>query len=176
MANFFTSDWHLNEKRIFEFNPFFRPFKSIEEQNDIIINNCNDLVGENDTLYHLGDVAMDEEGVKLMEKIKCKNRILIIGNYDDDKLSILDRYFDEIYHNLDLKINDIDFHLNHYPVDAKEGVMNLVGHIHGLWKVQPNMINVSTDAWNYQPLDEKRIDFVSNAIKFHYDKNVFPLR
>jgi len=42
---YFTSDWHLNEKRIFEFNPFFRPFKSIEEQNETIINNCNEIVG-----------------------------------------------------------------------------------------------------------------------------------
>ena len=176
MANFYTSDWHLNEKRIFDFNPFFRPFKSVEEQNQVIINNCNSIVGEGDTLYHIGDVAMDEEGVMMMDKIKCKRRILIIGNYDEDKLPILSQYFDELLTELNIAINSRSYYVNHYPVNSDPERMNLVGHIHGLWKVQPNMINVSCDAWNYEPLDEKRINFVTTAIEKYYDKNVFPLK
>lgn len=173
---YFTADWHLNETRIGGFNPFFRPFKSVEEQNKTIIDNCNAIVGKDDILIHVGDVALDEEGVRMMDKIICQNRVLIIGNYDEDKLDLLKEYFSEIYHNKTYEINSIEYNLNHYPVNAIDGMMNIVGHIHGLWKVQPNMINVGVDAWNYEPLDTERISFVTTAIHKYYDDNVFPLR
>jgi calcineurin-like phosphoesterase family protein len=175
MSYFLTSDWHLNETRIGpDFNPFFRPFKSIQEQNETIINNCNAMVGKKDTLIHVGDVSIDAEGVNLLSQINCKNKILIIGNYDEDKLDLLKPHFKEIHETLDIKINKVKYHINHYPNKALPNVMNIVGHIHGLWKVQPNMINVGVDAWNYEPLDEKRIQFVTNAIAKYYDNNVFP--
>ena len=53
--------------------------------------------------------------------------------------------------------------------------MNIVGHIHGLWKVQPNTINVGVDAWNYKPLSTDDIKFVTTAMEKHYDNDVFPL-
>lgn len=174
MANYFTSDWHLNESRIFDFNPFYRPFKSIKEQNDCIINACNDMVGKYDTLVHVGDVAMDEDGVSLLDKIKCKKRILIVGNYDEDKLDLLSNYFDEVLQQTDMKINKTEYHINHYPINYHPLKMNIVGHIHGLWKVQRNMINVSCDAWHFKPISEQTIGFVENAITKFYDKNVFP--
>ncbi len=177
MAKFFTSDWHLNETRIKpEFNPFFRPFKSIDEQNKIIIDKCNAMVGPDDELIHLGDVSIDLDGLKLMDRIICKNRTLIIGNYDDDKLEELKQYFPKMVRGAYITVGDVKYYLNHYPVNAKDDKMNIVGHIHGLWKVQPNMINVGVDAWNYEPLDEARIKFVTEAIHKHYDDNVFPLK
>lgn len=176
---FFTSDWHLNETRITsDFNPFFRPFKSIEEQNQVIIDKCNALVGPNDELIHLGDVAIDEAGVKMMDKIICKNRTLIIGNYDEDKLDLLSKYFKVMHTEAITKVNGVEYYLNHYPVTAIKSFpnkMSIVGHIHGLWKVQPNMINVGVDAWNYEPLDENKIKFITTAIEKYYDDNVFPL-
>ena len=87
MTKYFTSDWHLNEKRIGKsLNLFFRPFESVEEQNRTILDNLNKVVKENDELYVLGDVCMDLEAVDLLKQINCKNRVLIIGNYDEDKL------------------------------------------------------------------------------------------
>lgn len=71
-------------------------------------------------------------------------------------------------------INGTLYNLVHYPVDAKSDKMNIVGHIHGLWKVQPNMINVGVDAWHFRPVPETTISFIHNAIKNYYDKNVFP--
>ena len=162
MKKFFTSDWHLNETRIGDFNPFFRPFKSIKEQNETIINRCNELVGENDTLYHLGDVAMDEEGIKMLSRINCKNKVLIKGNYDEDNIKLLKKYFDEIvdhkYVNLDGKFK---LYLNHYPVNCTPDLIingfPITGHIHGLWKVQKYMINVGVDAWHFYPVSEEQM-------------------
>lgn len=174
MANWYTSDWHLNETRIKEFNPFFRPFASIEEQNEVIISTCNHFVKEDDTLYHLGDVSIDMEGIALLSRIKAKRRILIVGNYDEDKLPELSKHFDDVQMRMTVNIGGQDYRLNHYPASADKNVMNIVGHIHGLWKVQPGMINVGIDAWHFQPLDDKKIQFVTTAMEKFYDQNVFP--
>ena len=56
-----------------------------------------------------------------------------------------------------------------YKVDK----FNLVGHIHGLWRVQRNMINVSVDAWGYKPISVETILTTKNAIEQFYDGNVF---
>jgi calcineurin-like phosphoesterase family protein len=174
MGIFFTSDWHLNETRIGQFNPFFRPFNSVAEQNEVIISKCNEAVGEDDVLYHLGDVAMDAEGVEMMRRIRAKRRVLVVGNYDEDKLGQLKEHFDEVHMRCTVEVAGQDYRLNHYPAAADKGVMNIVGHIHGLWKVQPGMINVGVDAWNYEPLSEERIRFVTVAMEKYYDRNVFP--
>jgi calcineurin-like phosphoesterase family protein len=174
MTKYFTSDWHLNETRIGDFNPFFRPFKSINEQNDTIIKNLNDIVKLDDELYMLGDVAMDEGGLKLLDKIKCQNRTLIVGNYDEDKLEQLTKYFGQVRNEMNLRIGKVDCYLNHYPTKYVNNRFNITGHIHGLWKVKPNMVNVGVDAWHFKPVSKEEILFVHNAIeKGYYDENVF---
>lgn len=175
---YFTSDWHLGETRLGditkgEFNPFFRPFKSKEEQDNTIIYNINAVVGEDDVLYHLGDVAMDDESIDLLKYIHCKNMHLIMGNYDYDKIGLLEKYFDKRFINLVVREN-FNMNLVHCPVDAYENMFNVVGHIHGLWKVKRNMVNVGVDAWHFRPVSIKEVEFVKNAIdKGFYDENVF---
>ncbi len=173
MAKYFTSDWHLNEKRIGDFNPFFRPFKTVEEQNQTIIRSLNDIVQPSDELYLLGDVAMDEDGVRLLEQVRCKNRYLVIGNYDQDKLGLLSGYFKDMKYSMDVTVGSIPCYLNHYPVNYVNDRFNIVGHIHGLWKVKPNMVNVGVDAWHFRPVSEAQILQVHDALIHHYDENVF---
>lgn len=177
---YFTSDHHWNETRITpSFNPFFRPFKSVEEQNELMLANINSTVKEDDELYHLGDVSIDASGIELMDRVFCKNRTLILGNYDVDipeKMPMLMRAFnDRVFETLDLPLPDgTSLHMNHYPTKAVKDKFNIVGHIHGLWKVQPNMVNVGVDAWHFLPVSMDQILFIKNAIENHYDDNVFP--
>jgi len=173
MAKYFTSDWHLNESRIGAFNPFFRPFKSVEEQNSTIIDNINRIVGLEDELYVLGDIAMDDSGIELLAELECKNKFLIIGNHDEDKLDKLSQYFSTMKTEMRVNVQGIDCYLNHYPVNNVEDAFNIVGHIHGLWKVKPNMVNVGVDAWHFLPVSEKEIKFVYSQIQKSYDDNVF---
>lgn len=177
---FFLSDTHFGETRITPaFNPFFRPFKSVEEQDDIMVERINEVVGKNDELYHLGDVAYTVEGISCMDRIKCQNRTLILGNYDVDKpekMPLLQQAFNNmVFDSSELKVaDDIWVHMHHYPTKAVPHMFNIVGHIHGLWKVQPNMVNVGVDAWHFRPVSLDTILFVKTAIEKHYDKNVFP--
>jgi len=182
---YFLSDTHWGETRITPaFNPFFRPFKSVEEQNETMVERINEVVGENDELYHLGDVAYTVEGISFMDRIKCKNRTLILGNYDVDvpeKMPLLHAAFNgQVFDSMLRQFEGVLMYLNHYPVNgAKHSAdwphaLSIVGHIHGLWKVQPNMINVGVDAWHFRPVSLTEILFVYNAIQHHYDKHVFP--
>ena len=173
----FTADWHLGDDRFLNGNPLLRPFASLEQQHQVIIDNMNACIKPDDQLIHLGDVAVNLNSLSLLEQINCKNKILIIGNYDEGKEKELSNYFDmlkaELYWTLS---NGEEIYLNHYPVQAKADYFSIVGHIHSLWKVQPNMINVGVDAWHFLPVSETQLLYVMNAIKNHYDQNVFPCR
>lgn len=140
----------------------------------LIISNWNSIVGKKDTVFHLGDAVYDMNDVDLLSQLNGK-KILIIGNYDEKNLDILEKYFMEIHINLILdNVKEIgSICLNHYPEKAPTNFFNIVGHIHSLWKVQKNMINVGCDAWNMKPISIDKIIYIYNAIKNHYDANVF---
>ena len=59
-----------------------------------------------DTLYHLGDVSIDLEGLQLLDNIKCQNRYLILGNYDYSLENKLGNYFEILGHEYELNIKD----------------------------------------------------------------------
>lgn len=198
----FTSDWHLGEDRIgIEGKPnlFYRPFaiRSLTNAPELIIYEQNELIWaafnrefeDGDTLWHLGDVLYSERGKSLdfLESIRNKyphsKFNLIIGNYDENKLDMLGKYFDNIYDDAFLTMGDTNCYLNHYPSKCVHFMnssvnnvydLSITGHIHGLWKVQRNMINVGVDAWHFRPVSEDEIKFCWSAMKNHYDANVFP--
>lgn len=170
MKRFFTSDQHFGDDR---FEVFYRPFKTLEEQHEIIINNWNSLVSAEDEVWHLGDVATKDEFIPLLSQLNGVKH-LIIGNYDEPRLDLLKPYFKSIQKDKVLQLSSgEEVYLNHYPTHCISTKFNLTGHIHGLWKVQRNMINVGVDAWNYLPVSEDQIKFCMNAIGKFYDKNVF---
>jgi calcineurin-like phosphoesterase family protein len=166
----FISDTHFNDSR---FNVFYRPFATLEEQHETITNNWNKLIQPDDEVYHIGDVAIDDDGLKFMDQLNGY-KILITGNYDDPRdKKLLQSKFNQIHNSLVINIDDKPVHLVHYPVKGLSNMFNIVGHIHGLWKVQRNMINVGVDAWNYLPVSEEQVKFCMNAIDKFYDDNVF---
>ena len=200
----FTSDWHLGEDRIGldgKPNLFYRPFvdkfgsddpeRIIYLQNECIWASFNSSFKDGDELWHLGDVMYSERGesIEFLESIRRKypnsKFNLIAGNYDEDKIDKLKDYFDVVYEDYFVNFDFGRCYLNHYPVKCRDEVNKLhgqiqawnfgiTGHIHGLWKVQRNMINVGVDAWHFKPVSEDEIKFCWNAMQNHYDENVFP--
>lgn len=53
---YYISDLHLFHNRILE--KFNRPFSSVEEMHEVIINNWKNKVKDDDTVYILGDIGM----------------------------------------------------------------------------------------------------------------------
>jgi calcineurin-like phosphoesterase family protein len=154
---FFTSDTHYSHKNICRATTEWkdadnktRDFKSLNHMNDTIVNNINGRVGENDILFHLGDVSFSgvESLFEWRKRILCKNIHLVFGNHDEhiikNKLDT-QRLFTSVNQYVDLDVrrlsnkikNGIDkfrFILFHFPIASwnsmNEGVMHLHGHAH----------------------------------------------
>lgn len=178
--DWFTSDLHFDDDRL---NLYGRDlvFNSKEECADRIVENFNNKIMPNDNLYIVGDVSFTLEGFEYLSRINCK-KFLIKGNYDDPtktaKFDITDeflsKYFDGVYDDLyKILCNKEEVYINHYPTNGKSHIFNVVGHIHGTWKVQRNMVNVGVDSWHFQPVSDEMILWQMNGIRKFYDQNVF---
>lgn len=77
----FTADLHLGHERIIELSG--RPFGSVEEMNEEIIDRYNSVVGKNDVVWMLGDVAMGQirDTLPLLGKLNGR-KYLVAGNHD----------------------------------------------------------------------------------------------
>lgn len=157
---YFTSDLHLGHRGIIAMQN--RPFEDIEEMNRVLINNYNSLVGKNDTVYILGDIAHHltrPRAEELISKLKGK-KILLKGNHDKNYDPAL---FEEIRDFHTTSINGHYISLMHYPLlswpKSHSGSLMLHGHIHS--DESYNLINreegilrydVGVDANQYMPV------------------------
>jgi calcineurin-like phosphoesterase family protein len=116
-----------------------RDFQTIEQMNERIIDGINHYVGQDDTLIMLGDVSFggfDNIGI-FLERLVCHNIHLILGNHDhhiENNRDYIQGRFLSVQHYLEVKINDRDFVLCHYPLQSwhgmNKGVIHLHGHVH----------------------------------------------
>jgi len=148
---YITSDTHFGHKNIVRGTTNWRTqdgeipidstrdFQTIEQMNERLIDGINHHVGQDDTLIMLGDVSFggfDNIGI-FLERLVCHNIHLILGNHDNSIEKNRDHVqgrFLSVQHYLELKINDRDFVLCHYPLQSwhgmNKGVIHLHGHVH----------------------------------------------
>jgi calcineurin-like phosphoesterase family protein len=120
-----------------------RPYNTLEEMNDAIVDSINNLVGENDVLFHLGDfcIANTSKVIEFRNRINCKNIHLIYGNHDDAIYSStnLRELFTSTNHYAEIKYNNELFTLMHYPIDdwknMNHGSYMVHGHQHNKTEV-----------------------------------------
>jgi len=133
--------------------------------NKVIINNVNEDVGENDTLILAGDLTIKGPEFihplsRLINKIKCKKKILILGNHDTIKaLDYVHKIgFWSVHTSLELETKDII--VVHDPALSAIDRQRLFvgGHIHDLFVTSKNFINVGVDVWNFRPVPYEKID------------------
>lgn len=178
MSNiWFTADTHFGHQRILELSK--RPFKTVEEMNNTMIENWNRVVGKDDTVYHLGDFGDYEFAKYLNGNIK-----LLFGNYERDEFggsipiafTILEQ---NGFNNFSMQyemiksFNDKTYSLVHEPNNGNPNNFKLFGHIHKLQMVKRNALNVGVDCHNFTPISIETVEFYRNAIENHYDEEVF---
>ena len=158
---FVTSDTHYNHKNICRGVSNWRTqadqvpidqtrdFNNLDHMNDTLVNNINQMVGQDDILIHLGDWSFGGfESIKeFRDRIVCKNIYLIYGNHDhhiqNNRNDIQDIFVKTMdYTILKLKFpsygkivgESYEFVLMHYPIashhNMNEGVIHLHGHVH----------------------------------------------
>ena len=80
---FVTSDSHFAHIKPFLFEP--RGFSSIQEMNEEVVTRWNLVVDPEDTVYHLGDIALSDTEAAIPYIKRLNGKILWIrGNHDSD--------------------------------------------------------------------------------------------
>lgn len=137
--NYYISDIHFGHENCLKYDARknSRVFSSIEEHDNLIIENINKVVTPQDNLYILGDVSWykPQETAELIEQINCKNRFLLIGNHDRwVKDGRCKRLFQGIYDIKRIEDEGNQIILCHYPImmfpHQHRGAIHLYGHVH----------------------------------------------
>lgn len=77
----FTSDTHFGHERIIELCN--RPFRDADHMNDEIVRRWNEVVAPDDTVFHLGDVALGKIDDSLAQVGRLNGyKVLVNGNHD----------------------------------------------------------------------------------------------
>lgn len=84
MSTYFTSDTHFSHGNILRYSK--RPFVTIQEMGETLIQRWNSVVHANDTVYHIGDFVFGnyKQWESILKRLKG-NIILIQGNHDRQK-------------------------------------------------------------------------------------------
>lgn len=180
---FFTSDTHFGHANIIRFCN--RPFKNVEEMDEALIENWNQVVSDDDTVFHLGDFAFGGSNVWKSIIPRLNGHInLIIGNHD--RKNLRQGYmssFGMVVPQLQIEIEGNPIYLNHYPFlcygGSYRGVWQLFGHIHSgpnaegldisrLKTLFPTQYDVGVDNNDYAPISYKEV-----KAKIEYQKAEF---
>ena len=172
--HYFISDTHFCHANIIRYCD--RPFADVATMDEALINNINAVVGEDDTLWHLGDFAFgrgatDDAIIFVRKQIRCKNIVLIRGNHDDRiaKSAHLSRLFTNMVNRHVVDIATYSFLLVHRPPEDKcwsKGLVeretkrdpNLIwlhGHTHGRSPFGGR--NISVEVTDYRPLSLEQV-------------------
>lgn len=187
---FFTSDTHFGHSKIIDYCK--RPFSSIEEHDKTLIQNWNNTIGQDDTVFHLGDFAYgNSQFIANIIKQLNGNIILIKGNHDLRNMNpTLYNIFSDVVYQARILIDKQTVYLNHFPfLCFDHGDINLYkdnysiqlfGHVHSgpltssedvnrLNVLFPTQYDVGVDNNNYTPISWAD---VKNKIKQQINKSL----
>lgn len=159
----FISDTHFFHANILKFlddqGHRIRPFNSLEEMHEIMIERWNYMVKPDDYVYHLGDVTFQYHGKfnELMHRLNGDKR-LILGNHDKVKQPGLLQHFSKVmvWHGF----KEENFTATHFPhrlESLRDGAFNVHGHIHQNHMEDLHYINVSVEVRDYYPVHMDQI-------------------
>ena len=141
MEVFFTSDTHFCHDKGFLYEP--RGFSNVKEMNEAIVERWNSVVKPEDTVYHLGDMALNDIDEAMIYIRQLNGKIYwIYGNHDTNKK--IDMIMDDCPNVWSLgwahceKFGKHSIYMSHYPTltanfDDKhftQHVIALYGHTH----------------------------------------------
>ena len=167
---FFTADYHFYHENIIKYCN--RPYKNADHMNKTLVNNHNAVIGDDDDVYIVGDFAMLSKRYKdnfiwVVQKLRGRLH-LVMGNHDiKDPWFYIDKLGFYSVHAPYLEVEE--FICVHDPAlsAVNRQAKFLCGHIHDLFTIRKNCLNVGVDVHNYFPIsiDRVRQIFNENPIK-----------
>ena len=141
----YIADMHFDHADIIPYDN--RPFDSIEEMNDALVQNWNRVVRDpEDLTWILGDFCMGnaERWRELLGKLNGR-KSLILGNHDNrDAVNAVRNLLEDVSEYREILDGEQHVVLCHYPVfgfrDHYFGWLHLYGHVHASyeWNVTEN--------------------------------------
>jgi calcineurin-like phosphoesterase family protein len=152
----FTADFHFGHDNIIRYCN--RPFRSVEEMDQTILDRLNASVKANDILYFLGDFCIGSKAKALehRKQIRCKKIFAVPGNHDKQVRKLTDE-FSWLSNLAEISIHGQPIVICHYAMRvwnrSHHGAWHLYGHSHGNLPDTPTSLSmdVGVDTHDFQP-------------------------
>lgn len=156
---YYTADLHFHYEPVVE----SRPAASAAEMDEMLIRNWNETVGDDDTVYLVGDVGYNDNRVPgdALGRLKG-HKHLIRGNHDVgfDDAELLYDYFETVTDFNEIEDGPHHIILCHYPILHIKKSYMIHGHLHqvteGIFydvlKKLPQVLNAGVDLNDYRPV------------------------
>lgn len=121
---FLAADTHLGHRLMER----IRPWNTLDEHDEGIIENWNKVVGPKDIVWHLGDVVMNKSKLVLAGRLNGRMK-LVMGNHDTGRMNEYLEIFESLH-------GVVDFGwcvMTHVPVHTDQldrFKFNVHGHLH----------------------------------------------
>lgn len=155
---FFIADEHLGHKNIIKYCN--RPFNSVEEMDETIINNHNSVVSDNDIVFHLGDFTLRSKAIAYgyLDRLKGEH-ICLRGSHDNWLPKSAPFIVQETIENIKITMCHYAmrvWHCSHY------NSWQLYGHSHGNLEPRGKQWDVGVDNNNFYPLSFEQVKEIMN--------------
>lgn len=170
---YFLADPHFGHRSVIKHCN--RPYNSIDDMNNAIIDNINYEVNKDDFLFILGDFCywrLDvEQIINYRRRINCQNIILIWGNHDYKFRR--DLWFNSLWFLtadlLNVEIDNQLYILCHFPLRSwhkqRYGSRHLFGHTHNTMGPYGLSFDVGVDGWGFKPVSIEMVENKINDLK-----------
>lgn len=168
------ADTHWNHRSILKLDNL--PFKTMNEWNEILIENWNKNVKKDDTVYHLGDVFLGpvDKFKPIMERLN--GRIALVrGNHDRSHATYRNLGFINSVPNMKLERHGLYLTHDGNKVKTRPEMTVCCGHRHSGEKMFLNsggrwVVDVGVKNWSFSPVSITEIKELirQNADKFLY--------
>lgn len=161
----FTSDSHFGHRGVTQFlranGTKLRPWDNVEEMDEALVKNWNSVVREQDTIYHLGDVAINRKALPILGRLNGR-KVLVKGNHDIFRLEEYTKYFEDIraYRVFDT------FIASHIPLHRDQMdrfCTNVHGHLHSNVVMKdgipdPRYLCVCVEQTDFTPISKEEVE------------------
>ncbi len=155
MALVFTSDHHFGHggaRGLFQ-----RPFASTALMDLAMVARWNQVVGQGDQVWHLGDFAVRQSAARVGQLLEALagEKHLVTGN-NDGPATTAAAGWRSVQPYAELELEGSFLVLCHYPLRSwhrmGRGALNLHGHSHGRLTPLPRQLDVGVDLWDFRPV------------------------
>ena len=172
--DYIISDLHLDHDNIIEY--CHRPFETVDEMNETLVNNWNSTIDPADEVLFGGDLTIRSSAAVVLDWIETLNgeMVFLIGNHDTtifeqlDSVSFVDHY--------SFTYRDIPFTVVHDPADGPGNPTGWVlhGHHHNNWPERfpfidhdNQRVNFSVELINFRPLAlDRLVEYIACGEQF----------